>query len=122
MNTVLEMAIKNKIATEMIDYIGYDNIEDLPYNVKYPIMYKELIKDEETINEIMNGYKEYGFDNADNMTFEQAMTVATVIVFEKYFSNDFKCTSFTVDQFKTALTTLRLDVFDVLEMKYMFNM
>ena len=122
MNAELENAIKKKIAIEMIGYLGYDSIEDLSYNIQYPIMYKELIKDKETIDEIANGYKEYGFDNADNMTFEQAMTVATVIVFEKYFSDDFECDPFTIDQFKAALKILKLDVFDVLEMKYIFNM
>lgn len=121
MNTVIEKAIKFKIAIEMIDYLGNDGIEDLPYNIECPIGYAKLINNKETMKEINNSYEKYGFDGTD-MIPNQVMTVATMLVLEKYFDEDFVHSPFTIQQFSTALKILELDVFDVLEMKYIFNM
>lgn len=122
MNVELENAIKNKIAIELLDYLGYDSIEDLPYNIEYPISYKTLMRDDETKNEIEDRYKQYGFNNTDYINFTQEISIATMNVFEKYFDDEFACKPFTIKQLKEALTILGIDIWDVLEMKYMFNM
>lgn len=122
MNTILETAVKNKIATTLIDYLGRDNITSIPDTVEYPAEYRFLLKDPETESEIKELCKEYMFRDYDTLDFLQISYVITSAVFEKYFNDEFISMPFTIEQLRKALDILGVDIWDVLEMKYLFNM
>lgn len=122
MNNILETAIKNKIAIEMIEYLGEDSIEDVPYNIEYSHAYTKLIDDKSTQEEILEYAMNFGLEFESDKKPYQMLTIATMIIFERYFNDDFVCSPFTIEQFKRSLKILKVDIWDVLEMKYVFNM
>lgn len=119
MNNMLETAIKNKIAIEMIEYLGEDSIEDVPYNIEYPATYIELM-DENTRKEVIEHASH--FDLQSDGYYQQTLGIATMKIFIRYFDEDFTNVTFTIEQFKKALKLLNIDIWDVLEMKYILHM
>ena len=122
MNPILETAVKNKIATTLIDYLGKYEISSLPDSVEFPEQYKFLIQDQETMSEITELCKEYEFIDCDSLDFLEISYAITTTVFENYFDDEFISKPFTIEQLKKALDILGIDIWDVLEMKYIFNM
>ena len=103
----------------MIDYLGCDSIEDIPYSIDYPATYIELM-DENTRKEVLK-YASH-FDLKSDGYYQQTLGIATMKIFIKYFDEDFTSVTFTIEQFKKALNILKVDIWDVLEMKYIFHM
>lgn len=130
MNNILETAIKNKIAIEMIEYLGNASIEEIPMTIQYAEPYEHFLKEEQTTSEIIDYATseyglQYGWDrHSENFYIppEEMLGLATEMIFYKYFDEDIIFNTFTIEKFKKSLKLLRIDIWDVLEMKYICHM